>query len=664
MQLALTMAGATGTELRYQNDDDQPNSPGTAYAHNPDGSRLSLTWPANVTNGVGGVNLGKTNYAYDGTGRHVQTKFPWLYGVWQHQYQLNGWTKRTDGPLSPGAVNPLVRTQYGYNARGFLTLLANYTDYSSGGSDLLQGASSFALTYDALGNKRTEAATVPSQGGSPLADASHALTYTYDDANASAAQNRDVLVGEVSGVYGSGTGGYNTLYSHAGSGGYGYDAAYNPTLFSYWNGGADATLSLPANSDNQISLGGFAYEGDGNPATYKGAAFGFDPEDRLTTISSPAFAATYDGDGLRATKTAAGVTTYFLYDGSTPIAEETFSGTSASFSALNGWTADGWRARKQGGIVYQYVYDPQGSVQQRHTDGAYSSGLAAYDRSTFEGYGALRGAYKGSTGAGVGQHDPAGFGGQFGYYTDTETGLLCLTHRYYDPGTGKFLNRDPIGYAGGANLYGFADGNPVNESDPSGLDPLEAKREILSDMSDISATAKTNGIQPELLAGVVYAEVNAGGATGWNALSRQMSIQKFAVGGNGKFWGKGDLGITKFHQFSKDHPELKTYGQRYAWAESRNANTHLSLVESAGMLGGLARRRYGSSASNLTNAQMAIVISEYNLGARPMRANAQPNKEGRAYLQGATWINMVFHSPHFRRKESAGLFHYSGPWSP
>ena len=61
----------------------------------------------------------------------------------------------------------------------------------------------------------------------------------------------------------------------------------------------------------------------------------------------------------------------------------------------------------------------------------------------------MRQANKGSTGAIVGQHDPAGFGGQFGYYTDTETGLLCLTHRYYDPGTGKFINRDPIGYAGG-----------------------------------------------------------------------------------------------------------------------------------------------------------------------------------------------------------------------
>ena len=75
--------------------------------------------------------------------------------------------------------------------------------------------------------------------------------------------------------------------------------------------------------------------------------------------------------------------------------------------------------------------------------------------------------------------DPVGFGGQYGYYTDTETGLLCLTHRYYDPGTGKFINRDPIGYDGGMNLYGFCAGNPVNESDPSGYDPFLTRQELM-----------------------------------------------------------------------------------------------------------------------------------------------------------------------------------------
>ena len=57
-----------------------------------------------------------------------------------------------------------------------------------------------------------------------------------------------------------------------------------------------------------------------------------------------------------------------------------------------------------------------------------------------------------------GENDPGygvGFGGQHGYYTDPETGLQLLTHRYYDAGTGRFVTRDPIGYKGGINLYGW-----------------------------------------------------------------------------------------------------------------------------------------------------------------------------------------------------------------
>jgi RHS repeat-associated protein len=43
--------------------------------------------------------------------------------------------------------------------------------------------------------------------------------------------------------------------------------------------------------------------------------------------------------------------------------------------------------------------------------------------------------------------------------------------RYYDPSNGRFTQEDPIGLAGGANLYGFASGDPVNFSDPFGLWP-------------------------------------------------------------------------------------------------------------------------------------------------------------------------------------------------
>jgi uncharacterized protein RhaS with RHS repeats len=41
----------------------------------------------------------------------------------------------------------------------------------------------------------------------------------------------------------------------------------------------------------------------------------------------------------------------------------------------------------------------------------------------------------------------------------------------YDPATGRFTQEDPIGLAGGLNLYGFANSNPLSYSDPFGLCP-------------------------------------------------------------------------------------------------------------------------------------------------------------------------------------------------
>lgn len=66
--------------------------------------------------------------------------------------------------------------------------------------------------------------------------------------------------------------------------------------------------------------------------------------------------------------------------------------------------------------------------------------------------------------------DPFGYGAQWGYYTDRESGLQLLTHRYYDPQAGRFVTRDPSGYAGGFNLYSHVQNNPLAYSDPSGLD--------------------------------------------------------------------------------------------------------------------------------------------------------------------------------------------------
>lgn len=54
---------------------------------------------------------------------------------------------------------------------------------------------------------------------------------------------------------------------------------------------------------------------------------------------------------------------------------------------------------------------------------------------------------------------------------DDGTGTLYRRNRYLDPSTGRFTQEDPIGLAGGLNLYGFAGGDPVTFSDPFGLCP-------------------------------------------------------------------------------------------------------------------------------------------------------------------------------------------------
>ena len=53
-------------------------------------------------------------------------------------------------------------------------------------------------------------------------------------------------------------------------------------------------------------------------------------------------------------------------------------------------------------------------------------------------------------------------------YADEETSLHYNFFRYYEPNVGRFTQLDPIGLAGGENLYRF-EGNIQNQTDPLGL---------------------------------------------------------------------------------------------------------------------------------------------------------------------------------------------------
>ncbi|MBM4026107.1 MAG: hypothetical protein FJ280_11980, partial [Planctomycetes bacterium] len=63
---------------------------------------------------------------------------------------------------------------------------------------------------------------------------------------------------------------------------------------------------------------------------------------------------------------------------------------------------------------------------------------------------------------------------------DKETGLYYYRARYYNPQIGRFLQTDPIGYAGGMNMYAYCGNNSLNWADPYGLEKMQARALNLS----------------------------------------------------------------------------------------------------------------------------------------------------------------------------------------
>ena len=113
-------------------------------------------------------------------------------------------------------------------------------------------------------------------------------------------------------------------------------------------------------------------------------------------------------------------------------------------------------ARTAGETATEYVFDQQGNVADRTDTSGTIQSITQYD-----GWGNEQ-AISGTP------TDPSGYNAQSGYYLDRETGLYLCQHRFYDPANGRWLNRDPIGYSGGTNLYGYCAGAPVGPTDSSG----------------------------------------------------------------------------------------------------------------------------------------------------------------------------------------------------
>jgi RHS repeat-associated protein len=70
-----------------------------------------------------------------------------------------------------------------------------------------------------------------------------------------------------------------------------------------------------------------------------------------------------------------------------------------------------------------------------------------------------------------------------GGYLDSATNLYKFGTRYDDPTLGRWTQQDPVGGSLGdlnsANRYTYADDNPVNLTDPSGMDAVDCAATIL-----------------------------------------------------------------------------------------------------------------------------------------------------------------------------------------
>ena len=84
------------------------------------------------------------------------------------------------------------------------------------------------------------------------------------------------------------------------------------------------------------------------------------------------------------------------------------------------------------------------------------------------------------------------YAGSWGYQAHDEVSFLHVGHRYYEPATGRFLQRDPIGIAGGLNVYEYANANPTAAVDPEGLWPRGAM-----EMQCVYSSLRRQGYSPE-----------------------------------------------------------------------------------------------------------------------------------------------------------------------
>jgi RHS repeat-associated protein len=166
----------------------------------------------------------------------------------------------------------------------------------------------------------------------------------------------------------------------------------------------------------------------------------------------------YDPSGRRVEKVAGGKTYRYAYSGMDILRETVTDGSgTTTYRYIHGPGIDEPLARENvtAGTVEYYHADGLGSIVATTNQAGTIVSTRQYDA-----WGNLE----------IGASDPGyAFGG---YHWDPEIGLYYVRARYLDPKLGRFISEDPIGFAGGLNLYAYAANRPTYYVDPFGLAPV------------------------------------------------------------------------------------------------------------------------------------------------------------------------------------------------
>ncbi len=194
----------------------------------------------------------------------------------------------------------------------------------------------------------------------------------------------------------------------------------------------------------------YVFDPDGNLTSGRDWEAVFDCENRPVEISHNGWKKRYGYDcfGYRSTEEIDNTRVDFHFDPWGRLLYETDMKGNILASYIYGGKR--LQAKIDGkGSVFFYHYDAMGNTFA--ITGEAGNVVDAYD---YEPYGQIR-TRLGKTG-----DNRFTFGGSYGVM-DEGQGLYAYKRRYYDSALGMFIQKDPIGLAGGSNDYAFAAGNPL-----------------------------------------------------------------------------------------------------------------------------------------------------------------------------------------------------------